>query len=191
EWAVSGAASVATHMLERGFAVRLLTDTGSSVPGPEGGGGFSGDSSDMAGLLLDTLAVVEHSDAEDLAAAYEVLRTGTEGLLVAFLGDIYEEQATILGRMRQRAGGAVAFVLDSDDWLTREAAGRFDVPEAALTDPADPDTTEHAVQMLREAGWTVVAVGPGQPLAELWRQADRYRSGEESAGERREAGARP
>jgi uncharacterized protein (DUF58 family) len=191
EWAVSGAASVATHMLERGFAVRLLTDTGSSVPGPEGGGGFGGDSSEMAGVLLDTLAVVEHSDGEDLSAAYEVLRTSSEGLLVAFLGDIYEEQATVLGRMRQRAGGAVAFVMDSDDWLTREAAGRFEVPEAALTAPDDPDTTEHAVRMLRESGWTVVEVHPGQSLAELWRQADRYRSGEESAGERREAGARP
>lgn len=33
EWAVSGAASALLHMLERGFAVRLLTDDGSSVPG--------------------------------------------------------------------------------------------------------------------------------------------------------------
>ncbi|HEY3482426.1 MAG TPA: DUF58 domain-containing protein, partial [Streptomyces sp.] len=86
EWAVSGAASIATHMLERGFAVRLLTDTGSSVPGHEGAGGFAGDSSDMAGVLLDTLAVVDHSDDEGLSAAYEVLRSGSEGLLVAFLG---------------------------------------------------------------------------------------------------------
>ncbi|WP_245791344.1 DUF58 domain-containing protein [Actinacidiphila rubida] len=197
EWAVSGAASVAAHMLERGFAVRLLTDTGSSVPGPESGSGFSGDTSDMAGLLLDTLAVVEHSDGEDLAPAYEVLRTGSEGLIVAFLGDLFEEQATTLGRMRQRAGGAVAFVLDSDDWLAREAGVHHDVPGAALAAdgggaaPEDTDTTEHAVQMLRESGWTVVQVHPGEPLSELWRQADRYRSGEDTAGERREAGARP
>lgn len=63
EWAVSGAASVAAHMLERGFSVRLLMDNGSTVPGPDGAGGFGGnDSSDAAGVLLDTLAVVDHSE---------------------------------------------------------------------------------------------------------------------------------
>lgn len=103
EWAVSGAASVTTHMLERGFAVRLLTDTGSSVPGPEGTSGYGGDSSDMAGLLLDTLAVVDHSDGDTLAAAYDVLRSANEGLLVGFFGDLYQEQAATIARMRQRA----------------------------------------------------------------------------------------
>jgi uncharacterized protein (DUF58 family) len=203
EWAVCGAASVATHMLERGFGVRLLTDTGASVPGPAEGGGFTGDSSDMAGVLLDTLAVVDHSDGENLSAAYEVLRTGTEGLLVAFVGDVYEEQAAVLGRMRQRAGGAVAFVLDSDDWLVREAAGRQDLqsaPAAGVAAPgagsgagpggsgADEDTTERAVRMLRESGWTVVEVRPGDKLPELWQQADRYRSREENEARQRGAG---
>lgn len=119
-------------MLERGFAVRLLTDTGSSVPGPDGSAGFTGDSSDMAGVLLDTLAVVDHSDGETLSAAYDVLRSGREGLLVAFFGDLYEEQAAGISRMRQRAGGAVAFVLDSDDWLVREAAGRPELASAPV-----------------------------------------------------------
>lgn len=41
EWAVSGAASALVHVLERGFSVRLLTDTGSSVPG-EGSGDSPG-----------------------------------------------------------------------------------------------------------------------------------------------------
>ncbi|MEE4541593.1 DUF58 domain-containing protein [Streptomyces sp. V4-01] len=189
EWAVSGAASIATHMLERGFAVRLLTDTGSSVPGPEASAGFTGDSSDMAGLLLDTLAVVDHSDGDDLSPAYEVLRSGTEGLLVAFVGDLYEEQAVLLGRMRQRAGGAVAFVLDSDDWLVREAAGRPEL-QSGQQDPADDtDSTERAVRLLRESGWTVVEVHPGEKLPELWQQADRYRSREEHQAQRRGAGA--
>ncbi|WP_328912908.1 MULTISPECIES: DUF58 domain-containing protein [unclassified Streptomyces] len=192
EWAVSGSASVATHMLERGFAVRLLTDTGSSVPGPDGSAGFTGDSSDMAGVLLDTLAVVDHSDGETLSAAYDVLRSGREGLLVAFFGDLYEEQAAGISRMRQRAGGAVAFVLDSDDWLVREAAGRPELASAPVPPaPGEPETdsTERAVRMLREAGWTVVEVRPGDALPDLWQQADRYRSHEESQREERGAGA--
>ncbi len=39
----------------------------------------------------------------------------------------------------------------------------------------ESDSTERAVRMLREAGWTVVEVRPGDTLPELWQQADRYR----------------
>ncbi|MER8033881.1 DUF58 domain-containing protein [Streptomyces hydrogenans] len=156
EWAVSGAASVLTHMLERGYAVRLLTDTGSAVPG-EGSEGYAGtDSVETAGLLMDTLAIVDHSDGAGLSRASDVLRAGSEGLLVAFLGDLDEEQAALAGRMRGRAGAAVAFVLDSGTWLTGGAvAGAVDT----------------RARELREAGWTVVPVSPGARLADLWQQA--------------------
>lgn len=107
EWAVSGAASALMHMLERGFAVRLLTDEGSVVPG-ESTDGFAGstqDSADSAGLMMDTLAVVDHSDGGGLSRAYDVLRGGNEGLLVAFFGDLDEEQTAVAARMRQRSRG--------------------------------------------------------------------------------------
>ncbi|MFD5662648.1 DUF58 domain-containing protein, partial [Streptomyces hirsutus] len=168
EWAVSGAASVLTHMLERGFSVRLLTDTGTSVPG-EGSDGFAGasqESADAAGLLMDTLAVVDHSDGEGLSRAYDMVRGGSEGLLVAFLGDLDEEQTAVLARMRQRSRGAVAFLLDSGAWL-REPSG--------ASGPSDG--VGERSRMLREAGWTVVSVPRGASLEEQWRLADRERSG--------------
>ncbi|MEV4948318.1 DUF58 domain-containing protein [Streptomyces sp. NPDC053755] len=158
EWAVSGAASALVHMLERGFAVRLLTDTGSAVPG-EGAEGFAGSSQDAAeaaGLMMDTLAVVDHSDGAGLSRAYDVLRGGNEGLLVAFVGDIDEEQAALAARMRRRSGAAVAFVLDSGTWLTGGAVS---------------GAVEERLRQLREAGWTALAVPPGARLAELWQQA--------------------
>ncbi|MER6087858.1 DUF58 domain-containing protein [Streptomyces bluensis] len=170
EWAVSGTASVLAHLLERGFSVRLLTDTGNSVPG-EGTGGFAGasqESADAAGLMLDTLAVIDHSDGTGLSAAYDVLRGGNEGLLVAFLGDLNEEQAAVVGRMRQRSGGAVAFLLDSDTW-GREPS---DVPA-----PGGKNRSEETLRMLQEAGWTALSVPRGAGLADLWRQADRQRTG--------------
>ncbi|MCG7211115.1 MULTISPECIES: DUF58 domain-containing protein [Streptomyces] len=167
EWAVSGAASVLVHMLERGFSVRLLTDTGSSVPG-EGTDGFAGsqESADAAGLMMDTLAVVDHSDGAGLSRAYDVLRGGNEGLLMAFLGDLDEEQAAVAAKMRRRSGGAVAFVLDPDTWV-REPT---DVP------PPGGGAHEERLRMLREAGWTAVSVPRGASLADLWRQADRERT---------------
>ncbi|PZT75344.1 DUF58 domain-containing protein [Streptomyces sp. AC1-42W] len=160
EWAVSGAASALVHMLERGFAVRLLTDTGDAVPG-EGEGGFAGatqSTADAAGLLMDTLAVVDHSDGGGLSRAYDVLRGGGEGLLIAFLGDLDEEQTGVVARMRQRSGGAVAFVLDGAAWVNGES-------------PESREEAARRVRRLREAGWTVVPVEPGAQLSALWRLA--------------------
>ncbi|MEU1230180.1 DUF58 domain-containing protein [Streptomyces sp. NPDC005828] len=158
EWAVSGTASVLVHMLERGYAVRLLTDTGSAIPG-EGAEGFAGsaqDSAEAAGLMMDTLAVVDHSEGAGLSRASDVLRGGGDGLLIAFLGDLDEEQAALTAKMRGRSGAAVAFVLDSGTWLTGGAvAGAVD----------------DRVRQLREAGWTALAVPPGASLADLWQQA--------------------
>ncbi|MCK7622127.1 DUF58 domain-containing protein [Streptomyces sp. RS10V-4] len=175
EWAVAGAASVALHLLERGFAVRLLTDTGSAVPGPETGGAAGGESADAAGLLLDTLALVEHSAEESLAGAYDALRGGTEGLLIAFFGDLDEEQAALAGRIRRRCATGVAFVLDGDAWSRGPGGIRFSGGGTPVAE---------RLRRLREAGWTALPVAPGDALADLWRAADR-------AGAEPAAGAAP
>ncbi|WP_398860529.1 DUF58 domain-containing protein [Streptomyces chengmaiensis] len=163
EWAVSGAASALVHTLERGFAVRLLTDTGSAVPGEGGGDGFAGspqESADAAGLMMDTLAVADHSDGAGLSRAHDALRGGREGLLIAFFGDLDEEQAALAARMRQRSAAAMAFVLDSGAWLTGEVTG----------------AVEERLRLLRESGWTALAVPSGASLTELWQLAGRQRA---------------
>ncbi|KUL37835.1 hypothetical protein ADL22_20425 [Streptomyces sp. NRRL F-4489] len=162
EWAVAGAASVAVHLLGLGFSVRLLTDTGGAVPGPEAGGA-AGEPGDAAGLLLDTLAVVRHSEEETLAGAYDALRGGGEGLLVAFFGDLDEEQAALAGRIRRRCATAVAFVLDGDAWALGPGGIRFATGAAPVGE---------RLRRLREAGWTALPVAPGDALADLWRAAD-------------------
>jgi uncharacterized protein (DUF58 family) len=152
EWAVSGAASVCLHLLERGFSVRLVTDTGHPATGTEGTG-FDGDSAEVAALLLDGLAVLEHSSEQGLSRAWDVLRGdgdapgGREGLLIAFLGALDGEQATKVARMRQRTRRALAF-----------------------TAQQTPDGEDTAT-VLREAGWTVLAGGPGTALPGLWQEA--------------------
>ncbi|MFI9049734.1 DUF58 domain-containing protein [Streptomyces sp. NPDC053427] len=160
EWAVTAAASVAVHLLQRGVSVRLLTDTGASVPGPDGTGGT--ESADAAGLLLDTLAVLEHSEDAGLSAAYDALRGGNEGLMVAFFGDLDDEQAAVAGRIRQRCGAAVAFVLDGDSWLPGPGGIRFSAGQVPV---------DERVLMLRKAGWTALPVTSGTTLPALWRCA--------------------
>ncbi|GHF31852.1 DUF58 domain-containing protein [Streptomyces morookaense] len=147
EWAVSGAASAAVHLLERGFSVRLLTDSGSAVPGA------TGDSADAAGVLLDVLAVVDHSESTGLEAAYDALRAGTAGLLVAFFGELDEQQAEVAARMRHHSSTAVAFVLDPAVWTGATVA---------------PD---RSLRLLRDAGWTALPVAPGASLPGLWHMA--------------------
>jgi uncharacterized protein (DUF58 family) len=86
EWAVSGAASVCAHLLAPRlaggdeFTVRLLTDTGATLPGTPGSArlpgvtgavGYEGqdgqglEGAEAAALLLDVLAVLDHSQDPD------------------------------------------------------------------------------------------------------------------------------
>ncbi|MEV7417995.1 DUF58 domain-containing protein [Streptomyces sp. NPDC089919] len=169
EWAVSGAASVLLHLLEHGYSVRLLTDTGTAVGG-EGSGGFSAggqESAEAAGLMMDTLAVVGHSDGAGLSRAHDAVRSVNEGLLVAFLGDLDEPQAELAAKMRQRTGAAVAFVLDSGAWAE---GGRPD------------GTAADRLRRLRETGWTALPAEPGTTLTQLWRQAGNAPAGRGTSG---------
>ncbi|MFF4338631.1 DUF58 domain-containing protein [Kitasatospora sp. NPDC001540] len=161
EWAVSCAASVSVDLVQRGYRTRLLTDTGFSVPDPGAAGGAS--AAESVGMLLDSLAVVEHSDGGTLARAEEVLRLGGEGLLVAVVGELDEEQVERLARLRRRTGGAVVLLLDTGTW----AGLRHLLPETG-----DEQLTAR-VTRLRESGWTVLPVRAGDSLPALWRAADR------------------
>ncbi|MEU3408884.1 DUF58 domain-containing protein [Streptomyces sp. NPDC006670] len=175
EWAVSAAASTLLHVLEQGFAARLLTDTGDAVPGAGAfaGGSTAGgpESAEAAGLMMDTLAVVGHSEGSGLDRAYGALRGGAgtgspggDGLLVAFFGDLDDAQGELAARMRQRSAAAIAFVLDPALW-----AGA-------------PSRVEERLRGLRDAGWTALAVPPGAPFAELWRQAGNVPVGPRNPG---------
>ncbi|MBD0675071.1 DUF58 domain-containing protein [Streptomyces sp. CBMA156] len=174
EWAVGCAASVAVHLLERGYQTRLLTDTGQSVPGP--GGGRSHSTAETSGLVLDALAVADLSEGGTLSRAEDPLRTGGEGLLVAVLGDLDDTQAARLGRLRSRTGGAVAFLLDTGTW----AGLRMLAPDTG------GDEFRDRARQLREAGWTVIPVRAGDSVPDLWRAADGSRT---TAPYREEAGA--
>lgn len=164
EWAVSGAASVAQHLLARGYAVNLVTDRGSAVPGPDAG--LDGGAVDTAGVLLDALAGVTHSNERSLSRAVAALTHGPTrpGLLVAFLGDLEPEHAEDLARLRHHASTALAFAVHDGGFLPgprRRADDGHDAP---------PSPGERVpLRLLREAGWAAVAAQPRADLADLWR----------------------
>ncbi|MEZ0066795.1 uncharacterized protein (DUF58 family) [Streptacidiphilus sp. MAP12-20] len=203
EWAVSAAASVALHLLQLGYEVRLLTDTGEQATAA-GALSAGGTATEAAGLLLDRLAVVEFSEGAGLSRAEEVLRLGGEGLLVAILGSLEDEQLAELSRLRRRAGSAVALLLDTDSWTllrglggsgngsgngspggsgnggsgnggSNGSAGGNGNGSALGEELIDP--RERHQRLLREAGWRVLPSRSGDSLPELWRLLGRAGGG--------------
>ncbi|NJQ07179.1 DUF58 domain-containing protein [Streptomyces lonarensis] len=149
ERAVSGAASAVAHLVERGYAVRLVTDTGAVLPGEDG---EQPDPAEIGALVMDGLASVEHSDGMGFEGAREALLRRDPGLLLAFVGTVAKEPAAELAALRRGGAPAVAFV----------AAGQLD---ARLE--------QRRMERLEEGGWTVLAHHRDSSLAELWRTASR------------------
>ncbi|QMU75903.1 DUF58 domain-containing protein [Streptacidiphilus sp. PB12-B1b] len=186
EWAVSAAASIGLHLLERGYTVRLLTDDGDAVTGSSAGS-LGGASAEAAGVLLDCLALVDASPGQGLAPAEEVLRLGGEGLVVALLGHLEDEQVAELARLRRRASAAIAVLLDSDSWTLLRGLGHTGaagpgIPGGSHGGPGGPgsvrgdsreDGHQRQQRLLRESGWSVLSARSGDALPDLWRQADR------------------
>jgi uncharacterized protein (DUF58 family) len=160
EWAISAAASVALDLDRRGYQVRLVTDTGTSLPSASRG--RDGRPHGFAEAVLDALAVVPGSGNDSLAQAGSALRrAGTDGLLVAVLGRVDPSQAQQLAQLRRGATVAVAVLLDTARWAP--------VRSAAVAGAARDHSG--ATRLLRAAGWRVVEAGPQDTIAQVWPRA--------------------
>jgi uncharacterized protein (DUF58 family) len=151
EYAVSAVASVGVTLARAGFALSMLGDGGEAVAPP----GVPLTES----LLLDELAVVRPSSRRTLGAAVEVLRSGgLGGVLVTVLGAMDVDEAERLARLRTGSAVCVAVVLDTDSWAPLS-------PRARAAAVAAHDAVCH---LLAAAGWRVLPVAHGTPLASVW-----------------------
>ncbi len=150
ETAVSAAASIGVQLAKEGLGLRLVTDRGVR-PLTEESFGQS---------LLDDLATVRPSPVRSLSAGLDTLRQGGgDGLIVAVIGALEEGDAHALARVRHGNTTGVAVLLDVATWLGGE------------TDPAHAATAA----VLIGAGWRVVRLAAGTPLAAVWPEAGRNR----------------
>lgn len=151
EHAVGVAASVAVHLVRRGFTVRLVTSAGE-----EQGGSWHerGGSAGETAPLLESLAVVTAESRPDLDTRW-LQEPGHSGLLVAVLGAVQDHDRPALTRMRHTAATARALVLDVDAWR----AGRG--PRSV----AGPDTPA-----LQGLGWQYVVLGPRTSTSTAWQE---------------------
>ncbi len=158
EWAVSAVASIAVHLRESGYRLRLITDL-ADIDATE---------SDGDGAILDHLAEVKLTARADLGQIGSRLRRRAHGgLLIAVLGALTTADADIVAGWRGADATAVGFLVDSTTWLT--------MPEPARA-AADRARAAAALRLL-QANWRVTGVAHGDRLPALWPQAGRGAQG--------------
>jgi uncharacterized protein (DUF58 family) len=168
EHAVSAAASVAVHLTQRGFAVRLVT-----ADGDEAGGSWHerGGAAGETAPLLESLAVVNPVERLGLDTRW-LQDPGHSGLLVAVTGAVGDHDKAAFSRMRHTAATAMAIALDVDAWGD---------------DHRSPGPTEPTgAALLRALGWQSVAAAPATPLRTVWQELGLNRG---PAGRRPDPGA--
>ncbi|MBD8869207.1 DUF58 domain-containing protein [Nocardioides donggukensis] len=156
EAAVSAAASIAVHLSQRGFVVRLVTADGED-PGTVW---HDRASSQNTAPLLEALSVVEGSRSSHLDASW-LGEGGHVGLLVAVLGHLDQHDRPMLRRLVHHGSAPHAIALDVDAWDTRSGPDR-EVPGAAW---------------LSGFGWRAVGARPDDNLATLWQELGRRSAG--------------
>jgi hypothetical protein len=166
EHAVSLAASIAVHLVQRGFSVRLVTAAGTDHDGIwHEHGAMSAETAP----LLESLAVLTDTTHPHLDVRW-LQETGHAGLLIAVLGDVGEHDKPVLTRMRHSASSTMAVALDVPAWARGSSPGAL--------------STVQQTGWLAANGWRAVSAGPQDPLPAVWQElgvASRTTSGRVSA----------
>jgi len=152
EHAVSIAASIGVHLVERGFVVRLVTAAGDE---PGGSWHERGAVTAETGPLLESLAVVEEISRTSLDTRW-LQDAGHSGLLIAVLGDVAGRDKPAFSRMRHSAASTMAVALDVPAWVRESAAPSSLAGSSPL--------------WLQTYGWKAVSAGPTDPLAAVWQE---------------------
>ncbi|MFF0374589.1 DUF58 domain-containing protein [Actinoplanes missouriensis] len=150
EWAVSAAASIAMHLRQSGYKLRLVTGTGVDLDASEAGG---------EGLILDTLADVKLSPNGDVSVLVEQVRRRSDGgLVIGLFGALTVAEAEVLTGLRGNGATCVGFAIDSSTWVPMTNGDRQE------------SDREHAAASLAlvRSGWKSVPVTHGDTLPALW-----------------------
>jgi uncharacterized protein (DUF58 family) len=158
EWAVSATASIAMHLRQAGYKLRMVTGSGIDIDAHEGG----------ESLILDTLADVRLAQNGDIALLVEQVRRRSDGgLVVGIFGSLTVAEAELLTSLRGNGATCIGFAIDSSTWMPMTSGERQEADR------------EHAAAALAlvHAGWRSVPVTHGATLPNLWPAAARGSSG--------------
>jgi uncharacterized protein (DUF58 family) len=151
EHAVSMAASIAIHLVQRGFVVRLVTASGEE----EGGSWHErGIRAAETGPLLESLAVLTEVAQAHLDTRW-LQEAGHSGLLIAVVGAVADHDKPAFSRMRHSAASSMALALDVEAWGRRSEG--YDDEGSGST-------------WLKSQGWKAVTVRPKDPMSAAWQE---------------------
>lgn len=161
EFAVSAAASVASHLAGNGFVVRMLLDRDSGTDTSWHDRGISAPAEVQ--MLLESLAVVQLSAGGE----FDIISSDySAGLVIAVLGDTAPADVVRLASLRAGSTRALAIVLDVTAWSAAERS------TGAVSARADAQA-----RLMRQQGWTALVVRPGDSMADIWKDLSRSRTG--------------
>lgn len=147
EWAVSGVASILTHLAAQGYAVHLV-----SLESVHDGQAVVSTEPDEALTLLAEARMGDDHVLDDLVrAGHQVASSG--GLVIAVLADRDEEALRQVASLRQPGGTGLAILLDTATFADGRDAGG--------------DAAAHS-ELLHLAGWSAVPVSAGDAPATAW-----------------------
>ena len=149
EAAVSAAASIAVHLAQRGFAVRLVTAHGEDPQTVW----HDRMSSTNTAPLLESLAVIGASPSPHIDTSWLTESTHS-GVIVAVLGAVADHDHPFLKRMQHHAATTLAVAIDVEAWSGAERG-------------------DQAGAWLAGHGWRTVTVGPRDKLVAAWQELGR------------------
>ncbi|HSV38620.1 MAG TPA: DUF58 domain-containing protein [Nocardioidaceae bacterium] len=160
EHAVALTASIAVHLVQRGFRVRLVTATGE-----EQGGAWHEHNAQATEIasLLENLAVISDVGQPSLDTRW-LHEASHSGLLVAVLGAVQDHDKPAISRMKHSSATALALSLDVEAWMRRTA-------------PAEENAS---AAWLASHGFRTVSCGPRDPITGVWQELGHTRTGRRS-----------
>lgn len=153
EWAISAAASIATHFLDDGFGIEIY-----EAEGPLHISGSLGQhSSASSQLVISRLTDVKPRVTSTMHYAVEAATVDRPGqLVIAIMGRIDAADAQSLLRVRRNRAQGLALLLDVETFADEPDNERHRAQ------------TELAVQILRDNQWRVIIVPRGMSVADAW-----------------------
>ena len=142
EFAVSAAASIGAHLSGEGLPAQVITEAGEIAP-----------RATFSDTTLDMLAVISPSQEASLGSGTTSLATAG-GRLIAVTGRLSADDAARLAAARRGNAPAMALLLAVSAW----------------TSGGTCQDAARSAEILSAAGWRVVVVTAGTPLAAAWRQ---------------------
>lgn len=143
EWIVSAAASIATHLIARGFAVHVL-DTGNALLG-------SADDGHASENLLTMFALLQPQAMHRVAVGTTTDNDAGDTLVIAVVSPMDRDDVSTLAQVRRGRGGVAIIATESD--------------------ATDKDLGRDTASLLQSQGWIVAIAQENDSPAEAWDKA--------------------